>query len=319
MVRPFSTVQQSPDGEWFSSPERGSRFMLHLMIWISKKMGRTVGRMVLHLIAGYFLLFAPSARVASRGYLTRVLKRRADVRDIYRHFLTFATTIHDRVYLLCNEDSPFTIQSHLSKDVEQAIADMRGALLVGAHLGSFEVLRSVGLKYPGMPVVMVMYEDNAKKLNATLAGMKTGERPNIIPLGRWDTMLRVQEQLEMGALVGFLGDRSVGTEKKRIIPFLGEPAAWPSGTFRIAALLNRPLYFMAGLYTGPRHYEIFINQIADFSSVEKMDQDKAIQDAMLTYVNEVEKYCHMAPYNWFNFYYFWVKTSNIEVREDHIK
>ena len=319
MVRPFSTVQQSPDGEWFSSPERGSRFMLHLMIWISKKMGRTVGRMVLHLIAGYFLLFAPSARVASRGYLTRVLKRRADVRDIYRHFLTFATTIHDRVYLLCNEDSPFTIQSHLSKDVEQAIADMRGALLVGAHLGSFEVLRSVGLKYPGMPVVMVMYEDNAKKLNATLAGMKTGERPNIIPLGRWDTMLRVQEQLEMGALVGFLGDRSVGTEKKRIIPFLGELAAWPSGTFRIAALLNRPLYFMAGLYTGPRHYEIFINQIADFSSVEKMDQDKAIQDAMLTYVNEVEKYCHMAPYNWFNFYDFWVKTSNIEVREDHIK
>ena len=319
MVRPFGTVQQSPDGEWFSSPERGSRFMLHLMIWISKKMGRTVGRMVLHLIAGYFLLFAPSARVASRGYLTRVLKRRADVRDIYRHFLTFATTIHDRVYLLCNEDSPFTIQSHLSKDVEQAIADMRGALLVGAHLGSFEVLRSVGLKYPGMPVVMVMYEDNAKKLNATLAGMKTGERPNIIPLGRWDTMLRVQEQLEMGALVGFLGDRSVGTEKKRIIPFLGELAAWPSGTFRIAALLNRPLYFMAGLYTGPRHYEIFINQIADFSSVEKMDKDKAIQDAMLTYVNEVEKYCHMAPYNWFNFYDFWVKTSNIEVREDHIK
>ncbi|MHB1280170.1 MAG: LpxL/LpxP family acyltransferase [Acidithiobacillus sp.] len=319
MVRPFSTVQQSPDGEWFSSPERGSRFMLHLMIWISKKMGRTVGRMVLHLIAGYFLLFAPSARVASRGYLTRVLKRRADVRDIYRHFLTFATTIHDRVYLLCNEDSPFTIQSHLSKDVAQAIADMRGALLVGAHLGSFEVLRSVGLKYPGMPVVMVMYEDNAKKLNATLAGMKTGERPNIIPLGRWDTMLRVQEQLEMGALVGFLGDRSVGTEKKRIIPFLGEPAAWPSGTFRIAALLNRPLYFMAGLYTGPGHYEIFINQIADFSSVEKMDQDKAIQDAMLTYVNEVENYCHVAPYNWFNFYDFWVKTSNIEVSEDYIK
>ncbi|WP_231550999.1 acyl-CoA synthetase [Acidithiobacillus ferrivorans] len=285
--------------------------MLRLMIWISKKMGRTVGRVVLYLIAGYFLLFAPAARVASRVYLTRVLGRRADARDIYRHFLTFATTIHDRVYLLSNDDSSFTIQSHLSKDVEQAIADMRGALLVGAHLGSFEVLRSVGLKYPGVPVVMVMYEDNAKKLNATLASMKTGERPNIIPLGRWDTMLRVQEQLEMGALVGFLGDRSVGSEKKRIVPFLGEPAAWPSGTFRIAALLNRPLYFMAGLYTGTGHYEIFIKQIADFSSVEKLDQDKAIQDAMLTYVNEIENCCHMAPYNWFNFYDFWVKTSNI--------
>ena len=319
MVHRFSTVRQSPDSEWFSRPERGSRFMLHLMIWISKKLGRTAGRVVLYLIAGYFLLFAPSARAASRAYLTRVLGRRADARDIYRHFLTFATTIHDRVYLLSNDDSPFTIQLHLSKDVERAIAGMPGALLVGAHLGSFEVLRSVGLKYPGVSVVMVMYEDNAKKLNTTLASMKSGERPNIIPLGRWDTMLRVQEQLERGALVGFLGDRSVGTEKKRIIPFLGEPAAWPIGIFRIAALLNRPLYFMAGLYTDPGRYEIFITQIADFSSVEKADQDKAIQDAMLKYVNEVEKHCHMAPYNWFNFYDFWGKDNNIRMKKDYVK
>ena len=318
MVRLLRTVQQSPDSGWLSRPERGSRFLLRLMIWISKKMGRPVGRVVLHLIACYFLLFAPSARVASRVYLTRVLGRRVGARDVYRHFLTFATTIHDRVYLLSNDDSPFTIQSHLSKDVEQAITDMRGVLLVGAHLGSFEVLRSVGQQYPGMPVVMVMYEENAKKLNATLAGMKIGEQPNVIPLGRWDTMLRVQEQLEMGALVGFLGDRSVGSEKKRIIPFLGESAAWPSGTFRIAALLNRPLYFMVGLYTGPGQYEIFIKQIADFSLVEKSARDKAIQDAMLKYVEEIEKYCHMAPYNWFNFYDFWGKFSNIEVREDHL-
>jgi len=75
---------------------------------------------------------------------------------------------------------------------------------------------------------------------------------------------------------------------------------------------------MAGLYTGPGQYEIFIKQIADFSLVEKSARDKAIQDAMLKYVEEVEKYCHMAPYNWFNFYDFWEKLSNIEVREDHL-
>ena len=305
LTDPITPVHQWSDAEWLHKPERGSRFLLRLMLWISKRMGRRAAHMVLRLIAAYFLCFAPVARYGSRLYLARILRRPVRIRDLYRHFLTFAVTIHDRVYLLGDEVSSFTIQSHLSKEMEHAIVEARGALLVGAHLGSFEVLRSVGQQYPGLSIVAVMYEENARKINTALSRIKATTPPQVIPLGRPDTMLRVQEQLGKGALVGFLGDRSVGSERKQPIRFLGDMAHWPSGTFRIAAILQRPLFFMAGLYTGPGKYEIFLKQIADFTAVEPAGREEAIRNAMINYVKEVEYHCHLAPYNWFNFYDFW--------------
>src|ERR1019366_3414168 len=85
---------------WSHSPERSNMLMLRTMSWISLHLGRPVGRVVLHLIAAYFLLFAPASRAGSRQYLRRILQRPVRWSDIYKHFFWFASTIHDRVYLL---------------------------------------------------------------------------------------------------------------------------------------------------------------------------------------------------------------------------
>ncbi|MHB8248779.1 MAG: LpxL/LpxP family acyltransferase [Acidithiobacillus sp.] len=279
--------------------------MLRLITWISTALGRRQARVILHLIAGYFLLFAPTARRASRTYLTLVLGRPARIRHIYHHFLTFAATIHDRIYLLENRFDLFDIDVHQPADIDAAITAGQGVLLLGAHLGSFEVLRAVGRQHPGLNVVMVMYEQNAKRINAMLSTINPAAEQNIIPLGRMDSMIRVQEQLGKGALVGLLGDRSFGMEKVQPITFLGEPALWPSGPFRMAAILRRQIFFMVGLHTGPEKYEIFFDELANFKNIERADREAAIQRAMEKYVKLLEKYCHMAPYNWFNFFDFW--------------
>jgi predicted LPLAT superfamily acyltransferase len=39
--------------------------------------------------------------------------------------------------------------------------------------------------------------------------------------------------------------------------------------------------------------------------VERMQRDGVIDDAIRTYVQRLEHYCRMAPYNWFNFYDYW--------------
>ncbi len=279
--------------------------MLRLITWISTALGRRQARVILHLIAGYFLLFAPAARRSSRTYLTRVLGQPARIRHIYRHFFTFAATIHDRIYLLNNRFDLFDIDVHQPAVIDAAIAAGRGVLLLGAHLGSFEVLRAVGRQRPGLCVAMVMYEQNAKRINAMLSAINPAAEQNIIPLGRMDSMIRVQEQLRNGALVGLLGDRSFGLEKVQSIAFLGEPALWPSGPFRMAAILRRPIFFMVGLHTSPGKYEIFFDELADFTNVERADREAALHKAMDKYVNLLDKYCHFSPYNWFNFFDFW--------------
>ncbi|WP_291508144.1 acyl-CoA synthetase [Acidithiobacillus sp.] len=290
---------------WAQHPERGSLTMLRVITWISMKLGRRQARAILHLIAGYFFLFAPTARRSSRAYLTRALGQPARIWQIYHHFLTFAATIHDRIYLLNNRFDLFDIHVHQPEAIDTAIAAGQGALLLGAHLGSFEMLRGVGQRHGGPRVVMVMYEQNARRINAMLSAINPIVEQNIIPPGRMDSMIRVHEQLENGALVGLLGDRLFNKEKVQSIPFLGKPALWPSGPFRMAATLRRPIFFMVGLHTGPGKYEIFFEQLADFTDVERNDREVVLHRAMEKYVSLLDKYCHVAPYNWFNFFDFW--------------
>jgi predicted LPLAT superfamily acyltransferase len=279
--------------------------MLRLITWISSVLGRSQVRVILHLIAGYFLVFAPTARRSSRFYLTRVLGQPAGIRHIYQHFLIFAATIHDRVYLLNNRFDLFDIHVHQPDVIDAALAAGRGVLLLGAHMGSFEVLRAIGRQHPDLCVVMVMYEQNAKRINAILSSINPIAAQNIIPLGRMDSMIRVQEQLRKGALVGLLGDRSFGLEKMKSMTFLGKPALWPSGPFRMAAILRQPIFFMVGLHVGPGKYEIFFEKLADFTNVERCGREVVLHRAMEKYVNLLDKYCHIAPYNWFNFFDFW--------------
>src|SRR5277367_7139965 len=93
--------------EWVSYRERGSLALLKLMAVLSTRLGRGASRVVLYGIAAYFLLFAPSARRHSRRYLRLALGRRPKARDRFLQILSFATTIHDRVYLINGRDDVF--------------------------------------------------------------------------------------------------------------------------------------------------------------------------------------------------------------------
>jgi predicted LPLAT superfamily acyltransferase len=279
--------------------------MLQVMAWISLRLGRPAARVVLRLIAAYFLVMAASARRASRGYLRRVLERDPGWAELYRHFFWFASTVHDRVYLLNDRFDLFDIEVHGESLVAEALSSGRGALLFGAHLGSFEATRAVGRRQPSLRVAMVMYEENAAKINARLAALAPSCPPDIIPLGRVDSMLQVSRRLDAGDFVGILADRGLGGEESRVLDLLGSPSTLPVGPFRMAAFMERPVIFMTGLYRGGNRYAIHFEPLADFSTVPRDGRQAAIQAAMTRYAWLLEQHCRREPYNWFNFFDFW--------------
>lgn len=279
--------------------------MLRVMTWISLRMGRRAGRVVLHLIAAYFLLFAPASRRASRSYLARALGYPPRWRDLYAHFFTFAATIHDRVYLVNRRFDLFEFEVHGEDTLQRLLADGKGLFLIGAHLGSFEVIRAIGRKNTDLRVVMLMHEDNAKKINAMLAAINPLAVQDIIGLGHLDSMLKVRERLDDGCVVGMLADRTPGDDALCPVQILGADAHLPSGPFRMAALLRRPVVFMTGLYLGGNRYAIHFDTLADFSDVARGQRDAAVQAAIARYAALLDRYCREAPYNWFNFFDFW--------------
>jgi predicted LPLAT superfamily acyltransferase len=184
-----------------------------------------------------------------------------------------------------------------------------GMFLMGAHMGSFESVRSIARHHPALKMVLLMYEENAQNIKQLLKAINPDAQQDIIALGRPGAMLEVKEKLAQGALIGVLADRSFEDSGNTDVNFLGTKAALPLGPFRMAAMLRHPIYFMVGIYQGGRKYNIHIEAIMDFSD-PKIDREQAAQLAMARYVELLEKYCRLAPYNWFNFFDFWQENSN---------
>ncbi len=184
-----------------------------------------------------------------------------------------------------------------------------GGFLMGAHMGSFEMMRSVGRRQPGLRVSMAMYEENARKIKAVLSAVNPADAPDIIALGHVDAMLQIAERLDRGGFVGMLGDRTLGDEPVHAVRLLGETAYLPTGPMRAAAILRRSVIFMLGLYRGGNRYHVVFAPLADFSETPAGARNAAVSAAIERYAALLDQYCRSDPYNWFNFFDFWRARS----------
>ncbi len=291
--------------EWAVRAERGSLPLIKLGTRIALWLGRPRARLFLYLVCLYFLASSPAAVRSSRQYLARVLGRRPRLNDVFGHYLTFASCLLDRVFLLNEQSEQFDIRIHGEEIVREIEQRGNGCMLFGAHFGSFEVTRAVGRCRSNLPISLLMYEENARKVRAALAAINPRLETEVIGLRRLDSLITVAERLSHGHFVGLLADRNVDGKDLVRYPFLGASAAFPQGPFRVAMLLQRPVVMMIGLYRGGRTYEVFFETLAEPVESRAEDNEGWIDGTMRRYVSRLEHYCRAAPLNWFNFYDFW--------------
>lgn len=290
---------------WAERPERSNTLAIRFIVWIALTLGRRAARLFLYPICLYFMLFAAEARRASRQYLGRVLGREARISDGFRHIHTFASTILDRVFLLNGRFDMFDVHAHLDAMAQRMLDERRGCILLGAHLGSFEIMRAYADEIDGPAASVVMYEENARKLNSVLKAINPDLAQQVIGLGKVDSMLKVEQALQHGEFIGILADRGLehgGASETH--EFLGAPAKFPTGPLRMAYMMKCPVLLMVGLYRGGNRYDLHFEELADMGD-GSVPRNELIQRAQQRYVERIEHYCHLAPYNWFNFFDFW--------------
>jgi predicted LPLAT superfamily acyltransferase len=252
-------------------------------------------------------LSSAKPRAASRKYLSKVLDRKPRLADLFGHYFAFAAVALDRVFLLKDRVELFVTRIHGEEHLAQVTARGQGCFLVGAHLGSFEILHAFG-KSKNLPIGLVMYEDNARMLNTVFKAINPALADSIISLGRFDSMLKVYERLHASAWVGMLGDRALDAETQMRVPFLGDQAAFPTAPFRLAQMLKRPVVLMVGIYRGGNRYEMHFEKLFDPDGADRANREERIADAVRLYARRLEHYCRDAPSNWFNFYDFWADS-----------
>jgi len=291
--------------QWATRPERSLLWVMRLYAWVSLRAGRAAGRLFLPAIALYFLLFARPARQASTEYLTRILGRPPGWRARFGHFFHFASVVHDRLFLSAGQLGRFDIRIEGETHVRNAVATGRGLILLGAHFGSFEVLRAgLAAREALPPLNVLMYVDNAANTNRIFASAAK-QRVSIIPLGHPDSLIRAVECLQRGEMLGILGDRTLAQDRIVQVPFLGAPAAFPQAPWILASLSQAPLVLFFGAYQGGNRYAIRFEAFADGVHLPRGQRSEHCATLAARYAQRLEAQCRHSPYNWFNFYAFW--------------
>ncbi len=293
--------------EWVQNRERSNAFSIKLIVSITLALGRPFGRALLYPVCVYFLLFSSKASAASRKFLGKALGRTPGWVDLFRHYYCFATVALDRMLLLANRFENFEVRVHGEHILREATARGESCFLLGAHLGSFELLRTIG-RENHVRVGMLMFEVNPR-LAALAHAINPELELDVIAMGRPESMMQVSERLDRGEWVGILGDRRIYNAGAVSVPFFGEQAALPTAPFRIAAMLGRPVVLMVGLHRGGNRYDLYFERLVDAPKVERSRRDAQIRDWAALYAGRLEHYCREAPYNWFNFYDFWADAK----------
>jgi len=260
MISEILETKRSEEDRWAGLPERGTSASLEAIAWIAVGFGRAVARLVLLPIALYFLITAHAARRASYEFLKRAYGHSVRLWHVFRHFYYFAATILDRLYLLRGEFERFRVTIHGKEVLQRQMETGKGAILLGSHLGSFEVLRALGVMQRSFPLKVLMDTAHNENITRFFDALNPGIAGTVIPPDRPDTLIMVRESLDANYFIGMLGDRVFGADKTTRCDFLGAPATVPAGPSLLAAMMHCPIILFFGLYRGGNRYDIYFSR-----------------------------------------------------------
>ncbi|MCH7644521.1 MAG: hypothetical protein IH974_06755 [Myxococcales bacterium] len=302
---------------WSEVAERGSVGALRFAGWMHRNFGRRPMQVLLWGASLYFFLFAPSVRRASRRYLERIwatpegraaLRRPPSSLTVIKHLYAFATNLYDRVVVWGGALDDYAIEHDRSGELFEFARRKQGALLLGAHLGSFELLWFLSRKYD-LTVNVVVFYQNAERINSFFDAIDPDMHLRAIGIDPTSVSaaLNIKACIDRGEFVVILADRVAPGQRARCAQatFLGESASFPLGPFALAGLLDCPVLMALCLRTGDFRYRTVLRPLRGGGRIPRGEREKCAQELLAQYVGLLETYCHRFPYEWFNFFDFW--------------
>ncbi|MEO7063646.1 MAG: acyltransferase [Dokdonella sp.] len=292
---------------WTSRPEGGGRFAIWLIRTIGLNLGRPVARVILYPITLYFYFRRPFERRVSYEFLQRAFGKPASAWQVMRHIHRFAGTLLDRVFLLSDRFARFDVHMHGLDELTSRIRPERGVLLIGSHVGSFEVLRVAASERPDVDVRVVLDTQHTPAQTALLHALNPEIGRNVIDASRPSTeiVLALGEAIRSGALTTLLADRARPNEATVVVDFMGAPAAFPVAPFLIGSVLKAPMVLCFGMYSGGNRYDLYFEVFSDELTLPRRERTAELRAAVQRYAQRLEHYVRNDPYNWFNWHDFW--------------
>lgn len=297
--------RSTSDKDWLSVPERGTLAGIFAVAWLATAFGRAPARALVALVALWFAR-DPKVRRASEIWWEAVDGERPSFGKVYAHVRRFANVTLDRLFLLMERHRGLEFVSNGNEHLEGLARDRKGAVLLGAHMGSFEAMRlRAGQRELSLNIVGNF--ENARMINAVLGQASSKLEARVIQAVPGDVgfVFDIQDRVARGELVAILGDRVTQDQDAVVVDFFGRPARFPTGPFMLASILQCPIYLTFGIFREPNLYQLSCEPFAERLSLPRRGRDDALREHVQRYARALEAKARSAPDNWFNFYDFW--------------
>jgi predicted LPLAT superfamily acyltransferase len=304
-------------GHWAAMEETGVLWGMRTLLLVYRLFGRFAFRVVLHPVVSYYFIANAAARSASLEYLRRIGRHYPELGiagglwDSYRHFLTFAENLLDKLVVWLDRLDPAQIEFHNRPLLLDLMAQGRGAILLGGHIGNLEICRALADLRGCIHLNILVHTKHAEKFNRLLGSVdERGGKIELIQVTELNpaVAIRLQEKIGRGEFLVLVGDRIPVSGQGRTVRagFLGEEADFPQGPYLLASLLKCPVYTLFS-YPEDGRYRIYLELFAERIDIPRREPQRSVELAgwARRFAERLEFHCRRVPLQWFNFYRFW--------------
>lgn len=264
------------------------------------------------LVARLFFMFSEKDKEELRENLRVVLGEGADEASINEHiirvFRNFAKYLADffRFPVFTEERISKNIKMEGREHLDECLAGGKGALLLGLHLGNWELGGAIvgALKYPISAIVL---EHGDRRINEFFVRQRIINRLRSIPVG-----VQVKEcfkVLKRNEVLAVVGDKDY-TSSGIYVDFFGKKALMPRGAAVLSLKTGAPIVFCALIREKDNTFKLCFEKPIRYTPTG--DHGKDVRALMGEYLRIFEKYIRKDPDQWYAFRKIWVPEQTIQ-------
>ena len=294
--------------QWYQVKEQAAGKKRVMLLWyIYNLFGKKAVNFIAFFVTFFAFIFAKDVRGYSKKYLTVINPLtgiKPNLINQFKHFLSYTHVLTDKIEIYPNKFDKNKIIFESEDDKEELYSDLdkgKGVFFLCAHVGNTDVMRTLFInntRHPDLKVNVFLSQNQCKIFNGFVKKIAKE-----IPLTPYpveeigvDTAIRLKDSLEDGSIAFIAADRvpentDTATFEAEIF---GHKADFPVGSFKLAQLMEVPIYFIIALKDKNDTYKIYLQHY----------EYTTIRDLQTAYIKFVENVVLKSPLQFYHFYDF---------------
>lgn len=285
--------------QW-TGQSKGSALGYKIFLYSVRYFGIRSAYFILFFVSFFYFFFAKEARQNLFEFYTKSLKYSywKTLGMVRRNFFVFGQVLIDRSAFLIGKKDHYSYESLNENAFEEALKEGKGAVVLCAHYGNWEIAGNLLQSRLTAKINVVMRDNEVQAIKKAIESTTGGAKFNPIAIGDdLSHVFEIKNALSRNEIVAIHADRTMENGKNVEVEFFGNKLNLPYGPFVLAAKLGAPVLVSFAYKKSLFKYQF---------EAHRMDVSKQkIEDIAQVYSNYLQQKVSNDPHQWYNYYNYY--------------